>query len=150
MKTPYQEFTQNWTTNHKNLHCALSTLPCNASKKNSLICQSGTCDAVTGRQQAVERTVVSNVENPPKNRFTQGDFTRFSMQVSENSHNFRFRLPVLHIQNLSNRCRHKYDPPISRFFKNLIFGGLLQFGPTVERGVHYLGPCCRKSCDSSI
>ena len=73
MKTPYQIFTQNWTYNHKILHCALSTLPCNASKKNSLICQSGTCDAVTGRRQQA-----------------------------------------------------------------------------VERGVHYLGPCCRKSCDFSI
>ena len=75
------------------------------------------------------RTVVSNVENPPKNRFTQGDFTRFSMQVSENSHNFRFRLPVLHIQNLSNHCRHKYDPSISQFFEILFLAGFCNLEP---------------------
>ena len=45
-------------------------------------------------------TVVPNVKNPPKNNFAQGDFTRFSMEVSANSHNFRFQLPALHIQNL--------------------------------------------------
>ena len=38
------------------------------------------------------------------------------MQVSANLHYFRFRLPVLHIQNLSNHCWHKYDPTISRIF----------------------------------
>ena len=27
------------------------------------------------------------------------------MQVSTNIHNFRFRVPELHIENLSNRCR---------------------------------------------
>ena len=36
---------------------------------------------------------------------------------------------------MSNRCRHKYEPSITRFFKNLIFGGLLQFGPTVYQRV---------------
>ena len=76
-------------------------------------------------------TVVPNVENPPKNKFTQGDFTRFSMQVFTTS----VSGCLLHIQNLSNRCRHKYDSSISRFFKNLIFGGLLQFGPTVYQCV---------------
>ena len=84
-------------------------------------------------RQQIQRTVVPNSENPPKNKFNQGDFTRFSIQVFENFHNFRFRLPVLHIQNLSNRCRHNYDPSISQLFLNLIFGGLLQFGPTVQR-----------------
>ena len=69
-------------------------------------------------QSPPPRTVVPNVENPPKNKFTQGAFTRFSMQVSENFHIFRFRLPVIHIQNLSNRCRHKYDPSISRVFQS--------------------------------
>ena len=62
------------------------------------------------------RTVVLNVKNPPKHKFVYGDFTSFSMEVFENSHNFRFRLPVLHIQNLSNRCRHKYDSSFSRIF----------------------------------
>jgi hypothetical protein len=50
---------------------------------------------------------------PAENKFTQSDFTNYSMQVTANSHNFRFRsLCALHIQNLSNRCRHVYDPSI--------------------------------------
>ena len=35
---------------------------------------------------------------------------------SENFHNFHFRLPALHIQSLSNRCRHKYGSSFSRDF----------------------------------
>ena len=38
------------------------------------------------------------------------------MQVSANLHNFRFRVPALHIQNLSNCCGCRYDPSISRIF----------------------------------
>ena len=38
------------------------------------------------------------------------------MQVCANLQNFRLRLPVLHIKYLSNRCRHKYNPSISRIF----------------------------------
>ena len=30
-------------------------------------------------------------KNPPKHKFAQGDFTSFSVEVSANSHNFRFR-----------------------------------------------------------
>ena len=33
------------------------------------------------------------------------------------------RKPALHIQNLSNRCRHKYDSSISQIFKNLFLAG---------------------------
>ena len=51
----------------------------------------------------------SKCQKATKNKSTQGDFTSFSMEVCANSHNFRFRLYALHIQNLSNRCRHKYD-----------------------------------------
>ena len=51
-----------------------------------------------------------------KSRRKQSSFASFSMQVSANLHNFRFRVPELHFRNLSNRCRHKYDPSISRFF----------------------------------
>ena len=41
------------------------------------------------------------------------------MQVSAYSNSFRFRLSrAIHIQNLSNRCRHKYDPSISQFFQS--------------------------------
>ena len=35
-------------------------------------------------------------------KFIQSDFTSFSMQVSANLHNFRFRLPA----DLSNHCKH--------------------------------------------
>ena len=55
-----------------------------------------------------------------KNRWKKSSikviFTSFSMQVFVNLHNFRFRLAALHIQNLWNRCIHKYDPTISRIF----------------------------------
>ena len=53
--------------------------------------------AVVRRHTLSRRTVVPNVKNPPKNKFTQGDFTRFSMQVSEIFRNFRFWLAALHI-----------------------------------------------------
>ena len=39
---------------------------------------------------------------PAKNKFIQRDFTSFQMKVSANLHDFRFRLPALDIQNLSN------------------------------------------------
>ena len=52
------------------------------------------------------------------------------MQVSAYSNSFRFRpFCALHIQNLSNRCKHKIDPSISRFFKSnfwRVFGRLAQ------------------------
>ena len=63
-------------------------------------------------------TVISNVKNPPKYKFAHDDFTSFSMEVSSNSYNFRFRSPALHIQDLWNRCIHKYNPTISRMFWN--------------------------------
>ena len=40
----------------------------------------------------------------------------FKCRKTRQSTSFRFRLPVLHIQNLSNHCRHKYDSSISRIF----------------------------------
>ena len=50
------------------------------------------------------------------------------------SHNFRFRsLCALHIQNLSNCCRHKYDPSMSRIFWTYFLTFFFQFGPTVHR-----------------
>ena len=39
----------------------------------------------------------------------------------------------LYILNLSNCCKHKYDHSISRVFLNLIFGGILLFGPIVQQ-----------------
>ena len=66
---------------------------------------------------------------PAENKFTQNAYTGFSMQVSANLHNFRFRESVLHTYSkLSNRSRRKYFTN----FLNLIFGGFLQFGPTVR------------------
>jgi hypothetical protein len=65
----------------------------------------------------LRHTVVSNSENPPKIRSPKVISRVFSIQVSAYSHNFRIRsLCALPIQNFSNRCRHKYDLPISRFF----------------------------------
>ena len=51
-------------------------------------------------------TVISNGKKPLKKSSTKVIFTSFSLQVSVNLHNFRFRLPALHIQNLWNRCIH--------------------------------------------
>ena len=57
-----------------------------------------------------------------KNKFLQSDFTSFSIKVSAYSPNFRFRsLSALHFQNLSNRCRHKYDTSISRDFQSNVW-----------------------------
>ena len=71
-------------------------------------------------------TVVLNAWNPPK----LSNFTNFSIQVSADSHIFRFRLlHVGHIQNLSYCCRLKYDRSISRFFFNLMFGGFFAIWP---------------------
>ena len=68
---------------------------------------------------------------PTKNKFDQCGFTSFSMQIPAFSNSFHFRSQcVLHIQNLSNHCIHKYDPSISRIFQPY-FGGFLRIGPTV-------------------
>ena len=59
-------------------------------------------------------TVVPNVKNPPKHKFSQSDFKSFSMEISANSHNFRFQMPVLHVQNLANCYRHKYNSAVEQ------------------------------------
>ena len=60
---------------------------------------------------------------PAENKFTQNAYTGFSMQVSANLHNFRFRESVLHTYSkLSNRSRRKY-------FTNFIFGGFFAIWP---------------------
>ena len=86
------------------------------------------------------RTEVPNVKNPPKTS-SLDVFLRFFFRISAYSNDFRFRsLHALHIQNLSNCCRHNYDQSISRFSKS-IFGGFLTFGPTVARIIsHYQAP----------
>ena len=65
----------------------------------------------------------------------------FSSKFLAYSLDIRFRsFHALHIQNLSNRCRHKFNQSISRIFLNLIFGGFFFLSsPTVPR------PQC--SCD---
>ena len=57
------------------------------------------------------------------------------MQVSVNSQNFRFWLPALHIQKLSNRCSCKYDPSISRFFKISFLAGFCNLPPLCVHSV---------------
>ena len=54
-----------------------------------------------------------------ENNFNRSGFSQvFSIQVSSNSKGFRFRsLPALHIQNLSNRCRHEYKLQFHEFIK---------------------------------
>ena len=47
------------------------------------------------------------------------------MKISAHLHNFRFRLPVLHIRILSNCYWNKYNNhSISQFFKNLFLEGI--------------------------
>ena len=60
-----------------------------------------------------------------KNKFSDSldvIFTNFSKQISEDPLNLRFRsFQAIHIQNLSNRCRHKYDCVNFTTFSNLTF-----------------------------
>ena len=70
---------------------------------------------------------------PAENKFNRSGFTRFNMQVSSNSKRFLFRLlPSLHIQNLSNRCRHEYDPSISQIFKIKFLAGFCNLDQLCE------------------
>ena len=77
------------------------------------------CLSVHAAWQSLSRPAPAHIGfkwlKPAKNKFTQGDLTRFSMQVFTSS----VSGCLLHIQNLSNRCRHKYDLSISRIFKIL-------------------------------
>ena len=86
---------------------------------------------------------------PAKNKIAWCDFTSFSKQVSANPHSYCLQsFFALHIQNVSNCCRHKDDQPISRVFSDLIFGGFLQFGskfvhgPSVKELNSAQGPFC--------
>ena len=88
---------------------------CTANQRICLGCSSNLLTLL--RRSAAVAQWFQMAKNPPKNKFNQSDFTSFSIQVSAYSHNFHFRsLSALHFQNLSNRCRHKYDPSISRIF----------------------------------
>ena len=82
------------------------------------------------RPQRLRRTVVPTGLKPAEKKFTKSDFTRFSKQVSANSHNFRFRsLRVLHIQKISNCCMHKYNRVNFTNFLNIISGGFFAIRP---------------------
>jgi hypothetical protein len=73
-------------------------------------------------------------------------FKSHSMQVSQNSNSFRFRLcqEALHIQNLSNRWRYKYDPPISRIFRISFFKFLqIQIASVSGYVKHYIIKICQ-------
>ena len=61
-------------------------------------------------------TLVPNLENPPKIKFTKGDFTSFSMQVSANSNNFRFRLPALHSKFVKPLQAQVWHVNLTNFF----------------------------------
>ena len=71
---------------------------------------------------------------PAGNKFTQSGFPSFSMQFSANLHIFRFRVPELHIHNLSNRYRHKHDSLISRIFQILCLTGFCNLAQLCSKG----------------
>ena len=57
-------------------------------------------------------------------------FTIFSKQISEDPLNLCFlSLQAIHIQNLSNRCRHKYDHVNFTNFSNLTFCRVFEVWP---------------------
>ena len=49
---------------------------------------------------------------PAKNKLFRSDFTNFSRSITSKLHHFRFRW--LHIQILSNWCKHKCDQSLSQ------------------------------------
>ena len=92
-----------------------------------------------------------NDENPPEIR-SFSLFVLISRFFQSNVQHFPLRwLLAVDFQNSSNCCTHKYDQSISRFFKNLIFGAILQFGPIVwcrgrllESSLTTTESCCRE------
>ena len=69
---------------------------------------------------------------PAQNKFCWCDFTNFSKQFSADSRDFRsWSFHALHIDNLLNCCRHKYECVNFKIFQNLILGGFLPLGPTM-------------------
>ena len=85
------------------------------------------------KRQTRRTTVVPKRKNPPK--IDSHKVSSRVFQVSANSKNFRFRLlHELHIQNLSNHCRHKYDPSFHEFFESHFWRGFA------------IWPICAHSC----
>ena len=93
-------------------------------------CSSLAVVVCTTRAKAHQPTAGSAMHSGPKLLKTAKiKFTWCNFSFSADSHNFRFRSScALHIQNLSNCCRDKYYPSISRFF-----GGFSLFGPLVRQ-----------------
>ena len=93
-------------------------------------CSSLAVVVCTTRAKAHQPTAGSAMHSGPKlPKTAKIKFTWCDFSFSADSHNFRFRSScALHIQNLSNCCRNKYDPSIWRFF-----GGFSLFGPTVRQ-----------------
>ena len=64
-------------------------------------------------------TMVSNCYNPPEISSLDVISRKFPCRVLHIQIRFRFRsFLALNNQNLSNRCRHKYDSSISRIFQS--------------------------------
>ena len=71
-------------------------------------------------------------KKPAENKFNQNDFTSFSMQVSANSHNFRFRFLRFTFKICETVAGTSTITQFHEFF-NLIFGRFLQYDPTSSR-----------------
>ena len=70
---------------------------------------------------------------PTKNELTWCYLTSFYKQTSGNSNSFHFpSFSALHIQNLLNCCRHKYNPSILQLFKNSNLWRVLAIWPNIE------------------
>ena len=59
--------------------------------------------------------------------FFKADFSKL--------HIYPFPEDEFYTKNLSNCCRHKYGPSISRIFLNLILGGFLTFGAAAVEAI---------------
>ena len=70
---------------------------------------------------------------PAKNKFTQSDFTSFSIQIPAYSNSFRFRSLRVSYQKFVKSLQEQVWSVIFTNFLNLIFGGNFEFDPTVRK-----------------
>ena len=70
---------------------------------------------------------------PAKNKFTQSDFTSFSIQIPAYSNSFRFRSLRVSYQKFVKSLQEQVWSVIFTNFLNLIFGGNFEFDPTVAK-----------------
>ena len=74
--------------------------------------------------------MVPNGRNPPKISSLDVISRVFSTIFQKVYFYFRFRgLHAIHIQNLSNSCRNKYDQSISRIFESYFLAGFFAIWP---------------------